>query len=64
MGRTGVVAFTLSGLLISMLIIYLTKNGYTETFLKWIESIGVWGHVVIFVMYLISSFPIPVGTTY
>lgn len=46
-----------------MLIIYLTKTGYTEAFLLWIASIGVWGHVVIFGIYLISSFPLPVGTT-
>ncbi len=61
--KSAAIIFTLIGLMISFIILILTKRGYTEEFLLWIASIGIWGHVVIFIVYIISSFPIPVGTT-
>jgi len=52
------------GVILSVAIaVYLLKGGYVTELLKWVESIGWWGNIVLILIYIVISFPVPIGTS-
>jgi len=39
------------------------NEGYLSDLLEWVGSIGFWGNILFITFYLITSFPVPMGTT-
>jgi len=54
----------ISGFLLSFLTFaYLTQTGHISTLLLWMGKIGLIGNLLLVVIYLVTSFPVPMGTT-
>src|SRR5690606_24638143 len=45
----------------TILLYYLTKEGYTLQFLKWIQSIGIWGQLIMILCLLFVNIPFTTG---
>jgi len=55
--------FVVAFIALMLLAIYLSSAGYLAMLLQWIASIGWWGNFMIIIMLILTSFPIPMGST-
>lgn len=61
--RPKVIAFGIGGTLLLLFSFYITQNGYLTRSLLWIGALGWIGNLLFIFIYLIVSFPVPIGTT-